>query len=172
MNIKHILVPYDFSKYSSLALDFAGRLAMDSKARIHVLHVDELLDARISVIPAVDWPGVEQSSWERRRRHVNRRLARIVPQNAGVVYEHHCVLGLPAGEILAYAARAHIDLIVMGSHGRTGLSRLLAGSVAEKVMRGAKCPVLVVKRTVKAPLRPIAVATESPPLCIGHDFAI
>ena len=59
---------------------------------------------------------------------------------------HHVFLeGDPAGEIVRYATDAGIDLIVMGTHGRTGLERLLLGSVAEKVMRDANCSVLVVK---------------------------
>jgi nucleotide-binding universal stress UspA family protein len=55
-------------------------------------------------------------------------------------------MGSPTYEILKFAERQRIDVIVIGSHGRTGLSRLVIGSVAEGVMRGAKCPVLVVKR--------------------------
>jgi nucleotide-binding universal stress UspA family protein len=173
MNIKRILVPYDFSGCSSTALEYAGRLAIDSGARIYMLHVDELLDARISVIPAVDWPGVHESSWEKRRRWFNRRLAKVVPLNAPVTYEHHCVMGSPADEILAFADRVHVDLIVMGSHGRTGLSRLITGSVAEKVMRGSKRPVLIVKSPVKrTEAMPVVVAAESPALCVGKDFAI
>jgi nucleotide-binding universal stress UspA family protein len=173
MNIKRILVPYDFSVCSSAALDYAGRLAIDSGARIYMLHVDELLDARISAIPAVDWPGVRESSWEKRRRLVNRRLAKVVPLNAPVIYEHHWVMGSPANEILAFAERVHIDLIVMGSHGRTGLSRLLTGSVAENVMRGSKCPVLIVKSHVKrTKVSPVLAATEFPAIPVGNDFAI
>ena len=173
MNIKRILVPYDFSECSSAALEYAGRLAIDSDARLYIVHVDELLDARISAIPAVDWPGVYESSWEKRRRAVNRQLAKIVPLNAPVVYEHHCLMGSPADEILAFAERVHIDLIVMGSHGRTGLSRLITGSVAEKVMRGSKCPVLIVKSPVKrTEMTCLLSQRESPALCVGKDFAI
>jgi universal stress protein A len=145
MNTQRILVPYDFSDYSRAALDYAGRLAIDSDARVFILHVDELLDARISAVAAVDWPGVYESSWEKRRRTVNRQLVKLVPHNSPVFYEHHCVMGSPANEILAFAERSNIDLIVMGSHGRTGLSRLTIGSVAEKVMRASKCPVLILK---------------------------
>ena len=62
MNIKRILVPYDFSECSSAALEYAGRLATDSDARLYIVHVDELLDARISAIPPVNGPGVYESS--------------------------------------------------------------------------------------------------------------
>ena len=81
-------------------------------------------------------------------------------------------MGAPADEILAFAERVHIDLIVMGSHGRTGLSRLITGSVAEKVMRGSKCPVLILKSRVKRTEMTAVATTESPALSVGNDFAI
>ena len=61
-------------------------------------------------------------------------------------YEHHYLSGVPETEILAFADREKVDLIVIGSHGRTGITRVLLGSVAEAVVRGAKCPVLTVKQ--------------------------
>jgi nucleotide-binding universal stress UspA family protein len=63
-----------------------------------------------------------------------------------VAYEHHYLRGSPVVEILNFAEDENIDLIVMASHGRTGLSRLLMGSIAEGVMRKARCPVLIVKQ--------------------------
>lgn len=172
MNIKRILVPYDFSDCSSVALDYGGRLAVDSDTRLYIVHVDELLDAHISVIPPVNGPGAYASSWEKRRRAVSKQLAKIVPLNTPVVYEHHCLIGAPADEILAFAERVHVDLIVMGSHGRTGLSRLITGSVAEKVMRGSKCPVLILKSRAKQTSTTAVAKSESPALCVGKDFAI
>jgi nucleotide-binding universal stress UspA family protein len=68
----------------------------------------------------------------------------------GVVCKHRFFRGSPVVEILKFAQQAEIDLIVMGSHGRTGIFRLLMGSVAEAVMRKAPCPVLVVKQPVQA----------------------
>jgi nucleotide-binding universal stress UspA family protein len=61
-------------------------------------------------------------------------------------YEHHYLKGIPVIEITGFAKREHVDLIVMASHGRTGLWRILMGSVAEGVMRKAACPVLIVKQ--------------------------
>ena len=145
MNIKRILVPYDFSECSVAALDYAARLASDATARLYVVYVDELLDARISAFPPVDGPGAYESSWDKRRHKVMSRLRKIVPHNSAANCEHHFLIGFPADEILEFADRVHANLIVMGSHGRTGFSRLMTGSVAEKVMRGSKCPVLIVK---------------------------
>ena len=173
MNIKRILVPFDFSKYSGAALEYASRLASDSGARLYVVHVDELLDARISAIPPIDGPNVVDSSWDKRRRHVKRRLAQVVPHHNEVVYEHHCLIGAPDDELLGFADRVGIDLIVMGSHGRTGLSRLVTGSVTERVMRGAKCPVLIIKPPVKWSDTTGAVSPpESPELSVGNNYSI
>jgi nucleotide-binding universal stress UspA family protein len=80
------------------------------------------------------------------RQDIVDQLERIVPTEARVPYEHHYLRGSPVTEILNLAEVENVDLIVMGSHGRTGLSRLLMGSIAEGVMRQAKCPVLVVKQ--------------------------
>ncbi len=143
-DVKRILVPYDFSECSAAALDYAIRFAPGA-ARIYVAHVDELLDAHISAFPPLDSPYIHDSSGDSRRRKVMRQLAKIAPHGGGPIYEHHCLIGAPADEILAFAERVQIDLIVMGSHGRTGLSRLVTGSVAERVMRRAKCPVLICK---------------------------
>ena len=160
MNIHRILVPYDFSEGSTAALEYAARLGIDSNARLYIVHVDELLDAQISTIPPVNGPTVFISSWDKRKREINTRLAEIVPHN-GAVYEHHCLMGAPADEILAFADRVHIDLIVMGSHGRTGLTRLITGSVAESVMRRSNCPVLIFKSREKQAETTAAVVTAT-----------
>jgi nucleotide-binding universal stress UspA family protein len=69
-----------------------------------------------------------------------------VPKNKTVAYEHYYFKGSPVNEIVEFAERENVDLIVMASHGRTGLSRLLMGSIAEGVMRKAPCPVLIVRQ--------------------------
>jgi nucleotide-binding universal stress UspA family protein len=89
--------------------------------------------------------------WGYERHEVRERLTSIVPTVANVAYEHRYLTGPPVREILGLADREHIDLIVIGSHGRTGLSRLLMGSVAEGVVRNAKCLVLVVKQPITVP---------------------
>jgi nucleotide-binding universal stress UspA family protein len=73
-------------------------------------------------------------------------LRKVAPTIAGVKYEHHYLTGVPITAIVDFAADNHIDLIVMASHGRSGISRLVLGSIAEGVMRKAPCPVLVVKQ--------------------------
>ena len=82
------------------------------------------------------------------RSEVRQQLEQVKPTVPRVDYEHRYLEGGPVHEIVAFAEREHIDLIVMGSHGRTGLARLLMGSVAEGVARRAPCPVLIVKQPV------------------------
>jgi universal stress protein A len=159
MNIKSILVPIDFSGCSSAALNYASCLASNAKARLYIVHVDELLDISIPAIPPIEGGYVYESMWDERRQLVRDRLAKVVPSVADVAYEYRCVMGSPTDEILKLADRERIDLIVIGSHGRTGISRLITGSVAEGVMRGANCPVLVVKQPAKQPETPNRVGT-------------
>ena len=90
-------------------------------------------------------PAYYDAPWGYERREVRERLENIVPTVANVGYEHCYLTGFPVAELLKCAERNDADLIVIGSHGRSGLSRLIMGSVAEGVMRGASCPVLIVK---------------------------
>jgi hypothetical protein len=81
-----------------------------------------------------------------------RQLEQIWPVNDRIQVRHVILEGSPAEEIIRYATDQGIDLIVMGTHGRTGLERLLMGSVAEQVVRGAPCSVLVVKMPKRVPV--------------------
>jgi nucleotide-binding universal stress UspA family protein len=171
MDIKRIVVPYDFSGCSAAALNYAARFA-GLNAQLYIVHVDELLDADISACPPTDGVYIHTSAWDRRRRNIMRHLAKVVPHAPTTVYEHHCLAGYPVAEILSFAARVHADLIVMGSHGRTGMSRLLTGSVAEQVVRRSKCPVLVIKAPMIRHASNVPIATESPALRVGNEFAI
>jgi nucleotide-binding universal stress UspA family protein len=143
MNIKRILFATDFSECSSAARDVASRLASETGARLYIVHVDGLVEIRISAIPPSE-SAYYDAPWGYERREVRERLENILPTVANVAHEHCYVIGLPVAET------RHVDLIVMGSHGRSGLSRLIMGSVAEGVMRGASCPVLIVKLPVAA----------------------
>jgi nucleotide-binding universal stress UspA family protein len=92
------------------------------------------------------------------RQAVQQQLERIKPPEPGAPMEHHVEVGDPAPIILQVAQESQCDLIVMGSHGRTGLNRLLMGSVAEQVARKAPCPVL----SVKTPQRPTPSPAKQP----------
>jgi nucleotide-binding universal stress UspA family protein len=133
--LARILVPTDFSDPSEAALAYGRTLANQFDAALHLLHIAEnpFLRATIADRRSIeDAPG----RWleERLTDDDRRRGAVTVVENSDE----------PAKEILQYAQSANIDLIVIGTHGRTGLARLVLGSVAEAVVRAAPCPVLTV----------------------------
>ncbi len=138
--IKRILVPIDWSEASMRALQFASSLAREPDAELVVLYVVPL--------PTVMY-GPPPESY---REHLREELCRVQPTDPGTRVQHLLVEGNPARAILEAARDNRCDLIVMGTHGRTGLNRLLMGSVAEEVLRRASCPVVSVKAEV--PLLP------------------
>lgn len=143
-----ILCPTDFSQFTDAALNEASTLAAESSATLEIVHVYESYDASAAMGEAA---LVYPNAWGiPPRNEVLQQLDDIKPTLPGVRFEHHLLEGEPVREIVAFAEREHVDLIVMGSHGRTGLSRLVMGSVAEGVTRRATCPVLIVKHTSAA----------------------
>ena len=136
---KTVLVPVDFSADSMEALD-VGLQLVDRPEHLHVVHV--IVD--ITPLEAGEVWGVidPQARVEQVEKYLQEKLAD--PKYQGI---HTAVLlGEPAHGIANYAEEKHADLIVIPSHGRTGLTRLLIGSVAERVVRLAHCPVLVLRK--------------------------
>jgi nucleotide-binding universal stress UspA family protein len=133
LTIRSILAPTDWSAPSIRALQIAGSLAEQNNAELIILHVVSL--------PAVMYGPPTESYL----RHALEELRRVQPAEGKLHLEHLVVEGDPATEILRVAREHRCDLIVMGTHGRSGLTRLLMGSVAEEVVRKASCLVLAVK---------------------------
>jgi universal stress protein A len=144
MNVKRILFPTDLSDCSLAALDYSSDLASSWTAELHILYVDDLTD--LVAMAAYSCPSFVASS---ARDELKECLQAIKPTLANLPCRYHYAEGVPANEICALAKEEKIDLIVMSSHGRTGLSRVLVGSVAEQVLRWANCPVLVIKQSAK-----------------------
>jgi nucleotide-binding universal stress UspA family protein len=138
MLIQNILHPTDFSERSEYALQLASALARDYGARLLVLHVA----APTLVVYGV---GMIDSQSEKIRDEVRKKFQELQARDAKLRLETRLAVGDAAGQIVGIAREAKSDLIVMGTHGWTGLSRLLMGSVAEQVARNAPCPVLTVK---------------------------
>jgi nucleotide-binding universal stress UspA family protein len=136
IRIKKILYPTDFSSYSNQAYFHAIALAKTHGATLTVLFVYNP-DSTIT-------PGA-QGDEDTARTYWQDQLEQIRPTDDGIPVSHVLLQGDPATEIVRYGRDAQMDLIVMGTHGRTGVERLLLGSVAEKVLRDASCSVLVVK---------------------------
>jgi len=135
--IRIILHPTDFSEQSDYALRLACALARDHEARLVLLHVAA---PPMAVYGGDMLVAVPPESHDEERQRLDRLS---VPE--GVSAERRLVEGDPGTEILLAARQTGPDLIVMGTHGRTGLARILMGSVAERVVRKAPCPVLTVK---------------------------
>jgi nucleotide-binding universal stress UspA family protein len=140
--IDTILHPTDFSEPAEYAFQLACSLARDHNARLFVLHV----------IPPPQTHGevLARASPDSYRDQLWRKLAHMKPSESTVKVEHLLEEGHPA-EVIVQAAKENCsDLIVMGTHGRGGLRRLLMGSVAEEVLREASCPVLTVRSHIPA----------------------
>ena len=143
MPTTHFLVPIDFSTYAEQALDYAIRLARTLKARLTVLHVIQPVPMA-GVDMGVALPEAYLRELEEAvQRDMEEALARVTA--AGLTAERVVLYGVPFQEIVETAKARQVDLIVMGTHGRTGLMQVLLGSVAEKVVRLAPCSVLVVR---------------------------
>lgn len=142
---ERILVPVDFSDYSDLALERGAELARRTGARLDVLHV----------IPEISYPdpyfadaaairAMTKAAQEQVPEALREKVSRVVAGD-DVEVETHMEVGSPAATIVDVATERESDMIVISSHGRTGLKRMFLGSVAEGVVRRATCPVLTVK---------------------------
>jgi nucleotide-binding universal stress UspA family protein len=145
IDLHRILVPTDFSKSSSNALVYGSAFAEKFGAELYLLHVvqdltwfvpEAILVAPAAMPPLEQFVTASQTALERAIKELNRPGIKTHP----VVRE-----GTPFDTIIKYAREIDVDLIVMGTHGHTGLAHVLLGSVAEKVVRKAPCPVLTVR---------------------------
>lgn len=143
--LQNILVATDFSEPSVLALDYARSLAKAFGSKIHVLHVLEDLAAHAwtTEVYVAALPGVH----EEMERQARERLAGLFTPEEVAAFQAQTELrtGSPFVEVVRYAREQQIDLIVMGTHGRGPIAHMLLGSVAERVVRKAPCPVLTVR---------------------------
>lgn len=151
--VSRILVPIDFSPSSRAALEYALFLAAPFRAEVEALHVWEppgyVGPDALALLPV----GTGQPGWDQTRADVQREVEQLLgrasdrPRAVAVRVE----AGEPSDTILRLAREGGADLIVMGTHGRTGLARLLIGSVAEAVLRRSTCPVLTIRVPTKTP---------------------
>jgi nucleotide-binding universal stress UspA family protein len=152
IQMSNVLVAVNFDDASNVALVYARSLARNFGARLHVLHVMENLFLR----PMANDPRAIEAG-------ITKRLLDCLTDEDRTVLHAVPVIRKsdePADEIVKYAKSEGIDLIVMGTHGRPGIAHLLMGSVAEKVVRTAPCPVL----TLRHPEREFVVADAAAPV--------
>jgi len=153
ISLSHILVPHDFSETSAAAVRYAMALARNTQARITFLHVGNSAQAAFDAEFPIGLEGAREDA-------IRERLLKIVTPQEQIEFNPQFVVrpGNPAAEIVCYAEEHGVDLIVMGTHGRGFVGHVLMGSVAEKVVRTATCPVL----TARNPDRPVMVTEETP----------
>ena len=144
--MRRIMHASDFSTASRPAFRKAIELAKSTRTRLLIVHalppaISPLMGEGVYVSPAT-WNEIEKGA----RRAAQRQIARLVQEarRAGVRAEALIVDGPPADRIVRAARARHVDLLVLGTHGRTGFSRLFLGSVAARVVATARCPVLTV----------------------------
>ena len=144
MTYRNIVVPVDFSKYSEKALTYATELAQRDNAKIILLHVATLLQSHLER----EFPTYDLGKFDSMHKlQIEEHLKPLMDQlgAAGVRAESQIITGYAeADQIIEFIAENDPDLVVMGTHGRSGLTHLLMGSIAEKVVRMSKVPVLTV----------------------------
>jgi universal stress protein A len=163
--VTRILVPTDFSEFSDAALDYAKHLAATFGASLHLLHVYEdpyetngAFGGELSVALPNDLRDVAVAD------AVRQFDARLTPsERLRFAATTEVIMGPTARTIADYAQMQQVDLIVMGTHGRTGFAHLLIGSTAERVVRTAPCPVLTIRgmAPVRAPMHATADAAAA-----------
>ncbi len=147
IKLKNILCPLDFSENSQEALQYAMHLMLkDDDATLYLVHV---VDSRVfdysGPMYEQEVPLMRVELDQSTREQLEKKLLAEVPEEIQNRVETTILFGVPFLEIIMAAKDKNIDLIVIGTHGRTGLAHMIMGSVAEKVVRKAPCPVLSVK---------------------------
>lgn len=147
--ISKILVPVDFSDDSRLALDYGVQMARQFGALLHLLHVVEM-----PVFAAYSGLSMSDLHPEIHAEQARIEMAEWAATVSGVAVTTEVVVGHPADAIISYANGQKVELIVIATHGRRGLSRLLMGSTTERVVRTADCPVLTIRHPARTIIQP------------------
>jgi nucleotide-binding universal stress UspA family protein len=156
--LKNILVPHDFSETSEAAMKYAAELARTFGAKLHILHVSEKAVFEM----ATEFPlGLDMSLEDAVRERLLKIMTNAEQRELNPVFQVES--GTPYAEIVRYARDSAIDLIVMGTHGRGFVAHAVMGSVAERVVRHAPCPVLTVRHPEREFIAPEATVSKSAP---------
>ena len=161
IRIKNVLVATDFSEPSTVALEYGREIARTYDATLHVIHVTEDLRWRFAADATLAFPAGAQEDLEAAART---RLDAILHDEDRTQRRARAVVNTAVNTpeaIVAYSKAAAIDVIVMGTHGRSGFAHVLLGSVAERVVRLAPCPVLTVRHPEHEFIAPDALVLAS-----------
>lgn len=170
----NILVPTDFSTYANYAMKYAVALAKQFGATLHFAHVIDR-SALAGVRGNEMWMGESESHaiMESMRDHAASRMAHLmqIADDEGVTAQEHVVIGSPTQEILHLADKTESALIVIATHGRSGMEHLVFGSVAEKVVRQSPVPVLSVKHPEHEFVKEYDLSLEIKKILFPTDFS-
>jgi nucleotide-binding universal stress UspA family protein len=147
-DVKRVLVPVDFSGCSISALRYAARLAEHFGAAVEILHVYRPPDEFFPAISIKEADGTRRTAHQFARKEAQRELGELVRREVtsrGAQAVPVVACGDPTEEVVIRARSGRYDLVIMGTHGRTGLAHWLLGSVAESVLRRSACPVLTIR---------------------------
>lgn len=144
LEIREILIPTDFSKSSRMAVDYGIQIALKFSSKIHLLNVIQPLPPLAGDFPVTSPELLVGGSPLHQSQPPLGSLSDEMVK-LGIPVVTHCREGFAFDEILLLSKEQKVDLIIMGTHGLTGLSHVLLGSVAEKIVRNAPCPVLTVR---------------------------
>jgi universal stress protein A len=145
---KKILVPTDFSVYADNALKQAIDIAKQNNAKIYLFHVIDDGFQQCTVDYCLNEGDVQrilQESIKNSQDKLQQEAKKVMDSNSGIEIVYEAIRGVPYEEIIREQEEKGIDLIVIASHGKTGILKNLLGGVADKVMKRAKCPVLLVR---------------------------
>jgi nucleotide-binding universal stress UspA family protein len=154
--VPKMLVPIDFSPGSDSSVGYAIALAQTLRSEVTLLHVYERADGMSSIVPGADRVVDDEHDRALAHQWLDELRTRTI-RGRDVEVRVAVVSGSPAREIISFARKSSFDMVVMGTHGRTGLQHVLMGSVAEAVVRRASCPVL----TIHCPFRAATAQVES-----------
>jgi nucleotide-binding universal stress UspA family protein len=162
MTVRAILVPTDFSETSEEALRYAAQIALTLGAQLYLMHVPGRTGEHFEASFPVG--GFDTTARARLASFLTtQEIERLRP-------EYALRTGSPADEIVRYADARDVDLIIMGTHGRSGLAHALMGSVAEQIVRTAPCPVLVVRSRKGAAVSTQTAAATDAPVKAAREF--
>ncbi len=143
-NFKRILIPTDMSKLSLTAFDFVNNHPEFENAELYVLHVIEKVDLPVYYTVDLYWENMQKDIESRAKEKLNSVITKFFPDKINKIKEI-TIKGNAPERIVRFAKEEKIDLIIMATHGRSGLEKILIGSVAERVVRTSTIPVLTLK---------------------------
>ncbi|MFT5089641.1 MAG: nucleotide-binding universal stress UspA family protein [Candidatus Latescibacterota bacterium] len=143
IRLKKILIPTDLSEYARHVLPYAVEFARSYDAKIFLVHV---VDAHwAGPVASAEFPGMVENQIEANKESAQTTMEQMRAELVDAEVETRVLVGAPHVEVVRFARSEDIDLITLATHGRTGLAHALIGSVAEKVVQMAPCPVLTIK---------------------------